>query len=193
MRDFLKISLAVILCLGLAGVATAQTPDGETPADEGVCDGEKGAAFGLCNAYCEAMDCDSDNPNANQKACDKVKANYERITGGSLPCDLFCPCFTAEELLALGPVSECGENIPGFPDLAGWAAQNGIACSGTDCTGPDLACGYVNLDNGIFRTEVVDADTDADCRTIIVETCPNPNISNGLTPSHLSGTTFIDP
>ncbi len=38
------------LVLAVPLVASAQTPDGETPAVETVCDGESGAAFGLCNA-----------------------------------------------------------------------------------------------------------------------------------------------
>jgi len=54
--------------------ALAQTPDEETPAEEVVCDGEVGAAFGLCNAFCEAMDCDSDSPRASEQACDRVAA-----------------------------------------------------------------------------------------------------------------------
>lgn len=72
--------------------AQAQTPDGQTPAEETVCDGETGAAFGLCNAYCEAMDCDSDTPQASEKACSKVAEKFENLTGGSLPCEENCPC-----------------------------------------------------------------------------------------------------
>ena len=60
---------SLILC---TGSALGQTPDGETPAQEDVCDGESGAAFGLCNAYCEAMDCHLDNPQASANACTKV-------------------------------------------------------------------------------------------------------------------------
>jgi len=53
------------------------------------CDGLEGAAYGLCNAYCEAMDCDGE-PQASEKACARVKANYEKKTGEVPPCD---PCF----------------------------------------------------------------------------------------------------
>jgi hypothetical protein len=63
----------------------ASTPDGETPAMEHVCDGYAGAAYGLCNAYCEAMDCD-DDPNADQEACDKVEDKFEARTGKNIPC-----------------------------------------------------------------------------------------------------------
>ncbi len=53
--------LVIVFALGFAGVAVAQTPDGETPANEGVCDELLIATpglYGLCVAYCEALECD---------------------------------------------------------------------------------------------------------------------------------------
>ncbi len=59
----------VFVALSMFGLpAIAQTPDGETPAEEVVCADETGAAKGLCNAYCEAMDCDSADAEASSKA-----------------------------------------------------------------------------------------------------------------------------
>ena len=76
------------------------TPDEETPAEEIVCDGLSGASFGLCNAYCEAMDCDSGFPSASQAACDKVAANFAKHSDGApFPCEevgVECPCVTQE-------------------------------------------------------------------------------------------------
>ena len=82
-----------------AGPALAKTPDGETPAEETVCDGETGAAFGLCNAFCEAMDCDllplfggdgAKSPNASERACLRVLDNYIKLTAKTaFPCQ--CP------------------------------------------------------------------------------------------------------
>jgi len=69
-------------------VAFAQTPDGQTPADETVCEEAElgGALKGLCNAYCEAMDCDAD-PNANINACESVHGKFLKKSGGiELPC-----------------------------------------------------------------------------------------------------------
>ncbi len=66
-------------------VSYSSTPDGETPAVEHVCDDYSGAAFGLCNAYCEAMDCD-DDPNADQEACDKLEDKFTARTGRDIPC-----------------------------------------------------------------------------------------------------------
>ncbi len=74
------------------GTARADTPDGQTPAEETVCDGQTGAAYGLCNAYCEAMDCDSPAPQASPTACSRVQDSFQRITGQPLPCDVPCPC-----------------------------------------------------------------------------------------------------
>jgi hypothetical protein len=74
------------------GAARASTPDGHTPSEETVCDAQTGAAYGLCNAYCEAMDCDSPAPQASPTACSRVKQNFLRITGQPLPCDIPCPC-----------------------------------------------------------------------------------------------------
>lgn len=107
MTDFLTVTFAFAALFCGAGMAHASTADGQTPAEETVCDVYSGAAFGLCNAYCEAMDCellddgdDFTNPNASVNACMKVKDNFMKITGETaLPCDcpagngqFGCPC-----------------------------------------------------------------------------------------------------
>ena len=69
----------------VAAVALATgTPDGQTPARETVCDGLTGPAFGLCNAYCEAQDCDvQDRP-----SCDQLRRNFEKRTDTRIfPCE----------------------------------------------------------------------------------------------------------
>jgi len=67
------------------------TPDLLPPAMETVCDIESGAAYGLCNAYCEAMDCDSLTPSASSTACQKVLDKFTQFTGRTFPCELDCP------------------------------------------------------------------------------------------------------
>jgi len=69
------------------------------PALETVCDMETGAAYGHCNAYCEAMDCElandndpSTQPHASATACAKVRAKFQQTTGRDLPCEVTCPC-----------------------------------------------------------------------------------------------------
>ncbi len=83
------ISVSILFFLG-SGVGLAQTPDGETPAVETICDTQAGAAFGLCNAYCEAMDCESSAPQASENACNRVLDKFTQITGAMPPCAMSC-------------------------------------------------------------------------------------------------------
>lgn len=101
---------AAVLLTGLtmmSGSAMAQTPDGETPANEGVCDVVQGGTpglYGLCVAYCEAQDLDlvgdKETPN------NKILANYRkkmRTGDPDMPCiQVPCPCWTADQLANVG-------------------------------------------------------------------------------------------
>ena len=59
--------------------------DIESRANEASCDAYKGAAFGMCAAYCGAMECDSD---ASVKACGRIKDSFMVMTGEeAMPCD----------------------------------------------------------------------------------------------------------
>ncbi|HSK76710.1 MAG TPA: hypothetical protein VLQ45_09650 [Thermoanaerobaculia bacterium] len=93
------LTLAFALLLVCTGAAMAQTPDWMTPSQETICDNESGAAYGLCNAYCEAMDCElaNDNdpgtaPKASDTACSKVRNKFQQTAGRDLPCEVQCPC-----------------------------------------------------------------------------------------------------
>ncbi|HEY0142133.1 MAG TPA: hypothetical protein VGF48_14635 [Thermoanaerobaculia bacterium] len=104
--------VAVCLLAVSGGNALARTPDGKTPSQETICDNEQGAAYGLCNAYCEAMDCDDPNQRASDQGCAAVKANYERKTGRPfLPCEVGCPCIDQlqvfQQIVAGAPVDRC--------------------------------------------------------------------------------------
>ena len=94
MKASLTLAFALLLICTGTGAALAQTPEDTPPSDETVCDGEVGAAYGLCNAYCEAMDCDSDDPQASETACSKVQSKFQNITGRDVPCEVpvTCPC-----------------------------------------------------------------------------------------------------
>ena len=74
----LSALIAVALVFGGVGPASAQ--------NESVCDVLDGAAWGLCNAYCEAMECDGDG-RASQTACDRVNALFEAQDVGPMPCE----------------------------------------------------------------------------------------------------------
>ena len=99
MRKSLWILVVAILFIGTSSVS-AKTPDGQTPSQETVCDMETGAAYGLCNAYCEAMDCTDPNQRASDRGCESVRENFERKTGRPLPCTLTCPCPEVLQLFA---------------------------------------------------------------------------------------------
>jgi hypothetical protein len=133
MRTLIKFILPLCLVLTFAGAAAAKTPDGSPPSQETVCDGQTGAAYGLCTAFCEAMDCDSDAPQASQNACDKVGAKFLTITGQAPPCAVpACPC------------------VDGVPDFM--EALNG-QFGRTSCQNLDLGVGYdgVTLTTGDGR------------------------------------------
>ncbi len=109
-KNTLLYMVAVALLTGLAfvsGSATAQTPDGETPANEGVCDvlhGGTPGLYGLCVAYCEAQDLDlvgdKETPN------NKILGNYRkkmRAGDPDMPCiQVPCPCWNADQLSNVG-------------------------------------------------------------------------------------------
>ena len=105
----------------LAVPSYAQTPDGETPAEEGVCDvlqepGTTKGLYGLCVAFCEAHDAASiDGPMTlddlavleESAPSGKILTNYNKRKTDSdpaMPCvkvEEPCPCWTAEELDAI--------------------------------------------------------------------------------------------
>jgi hypothetical protein len=142
---FKKGLSTITLILVLSGLATTVafangTPDGETPANENVCDEVFFATpglYGLCVAFCEAQDCEATiDPatgevefEANCKtSSSKILANYNRRKSSAdptMPCvnetANECPCWTEDELdsiaddttFACGPVSE------GFAQMLG--------------------------------------------------------------------------
>jgi len=128
----------LLICTG-TGAALAKTPDGMPPSLETVCDAETGAAYGLCTAYCEAMDCESADPHASATACGQVRSRFQKITGRDLPCELTCPCTSIPAFNAvLTGANSC------FDTGSNLSAYNGT--SEAFSTAPEEApyfCGYV--------------------------------------------------
>jgi hypothetical protein len=115
-------TIAVLLGLALGAFALtptmAQTPDGQTPANEGICDdlradGITKGLYGLCVAFCEAQDhADVTAPitDAELEALalaapsGRILANYNKKkteTDPPMPCIVVeepCPCWTSAEL-----------------------------------------------------------------------------------------------
>ena len=85
----------------------AKTPDGITPAKETICDGFK--PFGLCNAYCEAQDCDELEMDTD--SCQDLRAELEEKTGGNtFPCDdTYCPDCAEDPSQACIDQPDCGD------------------------------------------------------------------------------------
>ena len=87
MRRLILILAAVMLGLSTSA-ALAKTSDGETPAVETWCDQFEGAAFGICNAYCEAQDCDAQDPQS--VSCDQLAGNFLKKTDKKIACSFSC-------------------------------------------------------------------------------------------------------
>lgn len=117
------------------------TPDESPPAFEDICDNEVGALFGLCTAYCEAMDCHLDFL-ADKTACDKVLTSYLKKSGGGDPpcledsCTETCGAKATESYFGCmnGGVAACqhvGADLQGCCSDAGRQTFSGCwsACS----------------------------------------------------------------
>jgi len=113
----LFLSLVVLLLCGPA-VYGQGTPDGDTPANEGVCDVLINATpglYGLCIAFCEAQDCeynlDAEDPFENCRPSNprilEVYNRKKQATDPDMPCiQEPCPCWSQEELEALPFLSD---------------------------------------------------------------------------------------
>lgn len=147
-------ALLLMLFIIIPCVAMAQgTPDGVTPHTETICDGETGSAFGLCNAYCEAMDCDSENPHASEKACSKIRSLFTKRTGRDLPCEQNyqqpgCPCLDIPQFAAflenIDDFEYCYDTGTGRLLVIGDIDNVEIITNGTNETTP--ICAYSNDD-----------------------------------------------
>jgi len=169
MKPLIKILLSLCLLLAFGSAALAQTPqppppwpphfpnaslgitDGVPPSREIVCNGLQGAAYGLCNAYCQAMDCDSSAPQASPSACDKVAGLFARITGEALPCD--CPCTLQMPDWAAGLNGQFGLNrctaitVTGTFDYVVLITNDGRVLGAISYTGYGV-CGFDNSTGG---------------------------------------------
>jgi hypothetical protein len=112
--------------------ARHRTPDGQTPAEESVCDVVKGGTpglYGLCIAFCEAHDCEPvrlADDSLDLSMCKKndwrlVEKYVEKMTEGDppMPClpepneepqEVTCPCWGEKELAAFPAMDYSCEN-----------------------------------------------------------------------------------
>jgi hypothetical protein len=85
------------------------------------CEEYNGALYGLCNAYCNAMECAGDEPNASEEDCEDVRGNFFKMGGDVLPCE---PCFNH----FVGNVERmyCWRNGIVLADFWGTGTWNGV-------------------------------------------------------------------
>lgn len=170
---------AAVLVAGLIGIATpaaASTPDGQTPANEGVCDELQGATpglYGLCVAYCEAQDLDS--VTSGKTPSEKILANYrKKMRDGDpdMPCvQTPCPCWDTQELASMstdGLAAACTSttNTIEIIDNSPTLHRAGADIKSNSCL-------YINLNVSpprILGTSVT-ADEAQACYSAIQQTC----------------------
>jgi len=115
-----------------------------------VCDGQIGAAYGLCLGYYDALHCDEET-GIPSKPCAKIDDKYLAITGVDIR-SLMCPCFGASDIedvldicedkgqavICVGPDENVASNSIGC-DLGGGtmgdsASSNTLSFQGGVCT-----------------------------------------------------------
>lgn len=88
-------------------VASAQTPDGYTPAEEVLCDTLSGAQYGLCNAICEAQDCPGANGSGDQ--CTRLLSNWQKHSPFFEPPCYLNACERKAQEAAQRSLEKCGD------------------------------------------------------------------------------------
>ena len=145
-------TVAVVLAFSQVGQAWAAGDVNSCAQD--VCSQTElgGALKGLCNAYCEAMDCDGD-PNANAVACTSVRDKFLKKSGGIEP-----PC------LVTPPLDSDGDGVPDDSDNCAFTFNDQADADGD-------AIGDV-CDNCPASSNPDQADTDLDSVGDACDNCP---------------------
>ena len=179
-------SIAVLMTAA-SNTAIASTPDGETPANEGVCDSLMSATkglYGLCVAYCEAQDLDDidkEPPNT------KILNNYRKkmnVGDPDMPCiQVECPCFTGDELTAMtgDGIASCNRLIPNKLKISDDGLLN---FADVDTSASVERCRYIDAAPvpRVVRSQKLADDTDSTaaqkaqaCYTLIDTACSSIN------------------
>jgi len=207
-RTLSAVTFAALL-LTLAPIhASAQTPDGETPANEGVCDGLRAdgttkGLYGLCVAYCEAQDCvpnlDGTLPTSCEASQHRILDNYNKKKqpgDPDMPCvKQACPCWDQAELDAAAsfpaPPFVCNQDldprnnsdsITYFDfDLPSTRLLYYVDVFGKPAEGTPFRCQYFRAEPGqpdISRLINTTPEEDATCRAQ-VQTLIDAALTNG--------------
>ena len=125
---------AFVVVMMVMGAAYAETP-------KDLCGDYTDNAWGLCNAYCYAMDCGNVDRNASGRACSQVAWNFSLATG-----EHTMPCATQPAAPTGSPLGSCPCNF----DVEFWTEQPQILdrpdpplCTGdfSNC----ITCGINNM------------------------------------------------
>jgi hypothetical protein len=191
-----RLQLLTVLVL-VAAMGHAQTPDGDAPANEGVCDeliGFTPGLYGLCVAFCEAQDCEATfDPATGNVAFDpgcrpsnpRLLAKYNKLKNPAdpaMPCvKNGCPCWTENEiaLIADGETTICGAvpDHPGDTALFGWDLEANLhefldACGPPTCyLEPTGICVYVARNPFTFRWQLTTPEQFDACIASIETEC----------------------
>lgn len=129
---------------------------------------EQGKLRGLCNAYCEAADCDG-LPTASERACASLKENFLRASGGApLPCDTTPPPFVdadddgIEDGDDVCPYTFDPNQADGDGDGVGDACDNCLATSNPEQADADFDGVGDLCDNCPVTANTDQADSDFD-------------------------------
>lgn len=118
----MKVFVQVILLSILFGFCSVMAiADDQTPAEEDVCaelqlPGVTPGLYGLCNAYCEAQDCDEYGPVADQpRSCQRLFHNFvNKASGPDDPPEPLCLQETGPQVppCACWPIDSGNNGIP---------------------------------------------------------------------------------
>ena len=98
----LQFIVALSLSALLVGASFSEARADSTCEDAGL----ESSALGLCNAYCDAMDCAT----TSGTACEAVKGEYLAMTGDtSLPCEVPKTCKCLDPAILLDRISKISE------------------------------------------------------------------------------------
>ena len=190
LHTFILSTLAAALGFALAlpapsQTASAQTPDGETPAEESVCDvvhvqnGGSPGLYGLCVAYCEAQDChlsdDGDVPQSCINTSEKLLAKYESrrdpAVDPEMPClpqGTECPCWTQELLDSLSPDYSSACSVAPDGSVSQWTAEGSYI--GVTQNFPGLQQCVLVQPGSVFVAQVTDEELAA-CQAQTADFC----------------------
>ncbi len=170
------------------------TPDGETPANEDVCDElieSTPGLYGLCVAFCEAQDCEATfDPDSGEVTFDpdckpssaKLLANYNKRMAPddpSMPCVNVvlggCPCWTEDELdlVADAPSPMCFL-FPASSNLFGLDEETGTPDIVQATPGEDdmsAQCFYLESSPAASHRMDISSAQFTDCEASIIAEC----------------------